>query len=180
MSNANSGFSVYDMLFLISLQARTGELVMESGNNIGSILVHNGTILQAFSPYSRAIGDLLVEEGVISEAELLEALNLQKKDPDVPLGILLLKTGKVNFDMIEKMVHDQIRRAIEDFRSWQNIHFSFISKKVTPFDRIHLPACEFVEPDAITDALKSLAEKQTKIFPSRPASPQASSPAPIK
>ncbi len=180
MSTVKSGFSVYDVLLLLGLQTRTGELVMESGNNIGSILLHNGTILQAFSPYSRAIGDLLVEEGVISESELMEALTLQKKNPDIPLGIMLLKTGKVNFDMIEKMVHDQIRSAIEDFRTWENIHFSFITKAVTPFDRIHLPVSEFLEPDVIKDALKSLSEKQQKIFPSRPASPQVSPPPPIK
>lgn len=180
MSNVNSGFSIHDVLFLIGLQARTGELVMESGNNIGSVLVHNGTILQAFSPYSRAIGDLLVEEGVITDAELLEALTLQKKDLNVPLGTLLLKTGKVSFDMIEKMVHDQIRTAINDFQSWENVHFSFITKQIMPFDRIHLPVHEFIRYETIKTALSFLGEKLAKAASPRPASPRVSAPASTK
>jgi hypothetical protein len=42
------------------------------------MLLHKGKILQAFSPYSRTIGDLLVKDGIITEAELLDALKLQK------------------------------------------------------------------------------------------------------
>lgn len=180
MSNVNSWFTVHDVLFLIGLQTRTGELVMESGNNIGSILVHNGAILQAFSPYSRAIGDLLVDEGVITEAELLEALTLQKKDLNIPLGTLLLQTGKVSFDMIERMVHDQIRQAIEDFQSWENIHFSFIPKLVTPFDRIHLPVHEFIRPETLKTALSFLGDKLSKSPPHRSPSQQIPTSFPLK
>jgi hypothetical protein len=50
------------------------------------MLLHKGKILQAYSPYSRAIGDLLVEDGIISEAELLDTLKLQKMSPSSPLG----------------------------------------------------------------------------------------------
>lgn len=180
MSDVNSGFSIYDVLFLIGLQARTGELVMESGNNIGSILLHDGAILQAFSPYSRAIGDLLVEESVITESELLEALHVQKNDPNIPLGTVLLKTGRVSFDMVERLVHDQIRKAVEDFRAWQNIHFSFIPKAITPFDRIHLPIHEFIRPDAVKTALTFLADKLSKSQPPRHSSPQVTASATLK
>jgi hypothetical protein len=180
MSDVNSGFNVHDMLFLIGLQARTGELVLESGNNIGSIFVHNGTILQAFSPYSRAIGDLLVEEGVIAEAELLEALTLQKKDLTIPLGTLLMKKGKISFEMIEKMVHNQIRTAIDDFRSWENTHFSFIPKQITPFDRIHLPVHEFIRPQFLKTALSFLGESPATAVPRCLPSPRVSTPAPAK
>jgi hypothetical protein len=63
------------------MQHRTGELTLESGNNIGTILLYKGDILQAFSPYSRAIGDLLVEVGLIIETELIDTLKLQKMIP---------------------------------------------------------------------------------------------------
>jgi hypothetical protein len=61
MNSEASGFSLQDVLFIIGLQLRTGELALESGNNIGTTLLHKGKILQAFSPYSRAIGNLLVK-----------------------------------------------------------------------------------------------------------------------
>lgn len=171
MDNVGSGFGVLDVLFLVGLQSRTGELVMESGNNIGSILVHEGMILQAYSPYSRAMGDLLVDEGIITESELLEALAQQKKDMSMRLGTLLMKMGKVNFETIERLVHDQIRKAICDFESWENIHFSFIQKKLSPFDRIHMPVHEFIRPETIQTALSFIEKKQTARQSTQPSLP---------
>jgi len=163
--------SVADILFLIGLQARTGELVMESGNNIGTILFHRGKILQAFSPYSRAIGDLLVEEGLITEGDLLETLKLQKMNSYTPLGALLLKTGKVTFEVIEMMVHEQIRISVKEFQSWAGLNFSFTYKDIKPFDRIHLPPQEFIPPNTI-DAIKEFLAHDAPApgIPSTPAS----------
>ena len=76
------------------MQLRTGELSLEAGNNIGTMLFYKGGILQAFSPYSRAIDDLLVEDGLITETELIDTLKLQKMSPSSQLGGgMFLKTG---------------------------------------------------------------------------------------
>jgi len=159
-------FILQDILLLIGLKARTGELVLESGNNIGSIVFRDGRILQAFSPYSRAIGDLLVEQEIITEAELLATLKLQKQKGDVPLGGLLVKTGKVSLEAIEMMVHEQIRQSVKEFITWEKLRISFFEKDIQPFDRIHLPVHEFLPPDVVkaskafvTDA--SRAQKRT-------------------
>ncbi len=155
-----------DILLLIGLKARTGELVLESGNNIGSMVFRDGSILQAFSPYSRAIGDLLVEQGVLTEAELLATLKLQKQRYDTPLGGLLVNSGKVSLEVIEMMVHEQIRQSVKEFITWDKLHISFFERDIHPFDRIHLPVHEFLPPDTvkaskafITEA--SLPQKQT-------------------
>ena len=156
--NANSsGFKLYDALLLIGLEGRTGELVVESGNNIGSLLFHEGKILLAFSPYTRAIGDLLVEKEVLTDAELLEVLKQQMTGPHTPVGALLLKTGKVTFQIIETMVQEQIRRAIKDFSSWNPLDFNFIKKDVKPFDTIHLPVHEFIPADVVNSTLVFVA-----------------------
>jgi hypothetical protein len=169
MSETNDGFTVQDMLFLIGVQTRTGELVVESGNNIGSIVFHQGTVLQAYSPYSRAIGDLMVEDGVITEAELFEALEQQKKKMSIPIGTLLLQTGKVSFTLIEKLVHDQIRNAIRDFSAWENVHFSFVAKEVAPFDNIQLQVQDLLLPDTIKAFQQFLERKHgASIQPSIP------------
>lgn len=153
----SSGFPLQDVLMIIGLQARTGELEMESGNNMGSMYFHEGKILQANSPYSRAIGDLLVEEGVITEAELLEVLRLQKMDSHAPLGGLLLKSGKVGFEMIEMMVHEQIRQSIREFNTWSCLNFRFSDKDIKPHDSIHLLIFEFIHPAALENAARLLS-----------------------
>ena len=135
-----------DILLLIGMKARTGELLLESGNNIGSLVFHEGNILQAFSPYSRAIGDQLVEGGLITEAELLEALNQQKQNPGRPIGKLLMNTGKVSLEIIEALVHEQIRQSVKEFSGWDPLHISFINKEIKRIDRIQVPVQKFISP----------------------------------
>ncbi len=126
--------------------------MVEAGNNIGSLLVHDGRILLAFSPYTRAIGDLLVEENLLTESELLDVLKQQRTGLHAPVGALLLKAGKVSFATIEKMVHEQIRKAVQEFNTWQNVDFIFLKKNVHPFDGINLTVHEFLSPDVIRSA----------------------------
>jgi len=157
MNAHSSGFKLHDAILLIGLEGRTGELVVESGNSIGSLLFSEGKILLAFSPYTRAIGDLLVEQEVLTDAELLEVLKQQMTGPHTPVGALLLKTGKVTFRIIEKMVQDQIRMAIRDFNGWNPLDFTFINKDIKPFDEIHLPVYEFIPPDVVNSTLVFVA-----------------------
>jgi len=154
MKNNPLGLNIADILLLAGIRSRTGELVIESGNNIGTVLMHDGKILQAFSPYSRAIGDLLVEDGLISETELIETLKFQKKNEYMPLGGLLFKTGKVTLEIIEMMVHEQIRQSMKEFETWDDVNFSFLDKELKPYDRISLNVHEFISP-ATVEATKS-------------------------
>ena len=157
MNAETSGFGLQDILLLLGMECRTGELVVESGNNIGTLLFHEGKILLAFSPYTRAIGDLLVEQGVLTDAELLDVLKQQMTGPHTPVGTLLLKTGKVTFSVIENMVQEQIRRAVKDFSSWNPLDFNFVRKDIRPFDSIHLPVYEFMPSDVAKASLVFIA-----------------------
>lgn len=157
MNAYTSGFNLYDALLLMGLEGRTGELIVESGNNIGSLLFHDGKILLAFSPYTRAIGDLLVEQEVLTDAELLDVLKQQMTGPHTPVGTLLLKTGKVTFQTIEAMVQEQIRKAIKDFNGWKPLDFNFVNKDVKAFDTIHLPVYEFIPADVVNSTLVFIA-----------------------
>ena len=171
MNAATSGIKLHDVLLLAGLQARTGELTVESGNNIGTLLFHEGRILLAFSPYTRALGDLLVEQGVLTDAELLDVLKQQMTGPHKPVGTLLLKTGKVSFRTIETMVQEHIRRVIKDFSSWSPLEFNFTRKDVAPFDSIHLPVYEFIPADQIKSMLVFVAGMANVLGPAGVVSP---------
>jgi len=153
-----NGFTLQDILFIIGLHERSGELELESGNNIGLIHFYKGKILHASSPYSRAIGDLLVEDGVISELELIETLKRQKTDERVPLGSMFLKSGKVSFEVIEMMVHDQIRNSLKEFERWSDFKFRLSIKDIKPFDRIHLTVYEFILPETLDNSVKFVSK----------------------
>ena len=166
MKTDSLGFSLQDMLLLIGIHERSGELVLEAGNNIGTILFHKGKIIQAFTPYSRAFGDLMVEDGLISEEELLETLRFQKKSDYVPLGGLLLKAGKVTFDIIERLITEQIQQSVKEFQSWKNVNVTFIDKDIQPYDRIYLPVHEFISPEILTSAASFLSLETPQREPS--------------
>ncbi len=157
MNCESSGFSLQDIMLLVGLKGRTGELLLESGNNIGSIIFFKGSVLQAFSPYSRAIGDLLVEDGVITETELLDILQQQKKSYVSPIGALFLSTGKITAGGLEQLIHEQIRHAIKDFMTWRNLNVSFVDKEIKPFDSINLPVQEFLSEDTLRSTAASVA-----------------------
>lgn len=179
MSCELSGFHLQDVLLIVGLQGRTGELVLESGNNLGSIFFHEGRILQAFSPYSRAIGDLLVEDGVMTETELLDVLKTQKNGPQiVPIGSLLMKTGKVGFEVIEMMVQEQIRSAVGEFITWSGLDYAFITKDIKPYDTICLPIHEFVQQETLKSATVFLTDLLSSIrrSPSHSVPPPAVQP----
>jgi hypothetical protein len=169
----NSGFSIESILLLIGLQARTGELIIESGNSIGSMIFHDGRILQAFSPYASAIGDLLVEGGALTEAELMDVLKSQKNEEYSPVGFLLMKANKVSFEVVEMMVHEQIRQAVKTFKAWKDLSFSFVDKAIDPFDTIHLPVYEFIE----TETLKEATDLLSRMVRSKEASTPKAAPA---
>jgi len=156
-TNNTFELTLQDVFLLLGARERIGELTIESGNNIGTFLIYRRKILQAFSPYSRAIGDLLVENGMISESELIETLNIQKRSAYIPLGGILLKMGKVSFEIVEMMVHEQIRQAVKEYQSWNNANFSFLDKDIKPYDRIHLMLNEFIPPPTIESALAFLS-----------------------
>jgi len=122
-----------------------------------------------FSPYSRDIGDLLVEEGLITEAELLGTLKLQKMNSSSPLGELFLMTGKLTIAVIEMMVHEQIRQSVNKYQSWKDFNVTFVNKDILPYDRINLQTREFISPEI----LRSAAIFFPMEIPKQPVSPAA-------
>lgn len=170
MNNSISGFNVPDILLLIAMQGLTGELELESGNNIGCMLFYQGRILHALSPYSRAIGDLLVEDSLVTEAELIDMLKLQKTQTYKPLGSLFLHSGRVSFEIIEMMVHAQIREAVKEFLSWERLTFGFVKKEIQPYDKINMLVHEFIPPAVLTSAKLYLCD-----ITANPQSPHAAS-----
>ncbi len=158
MNSQITGFNLPDMLLLIAMQGLTGELELESGNNIGSMLFYQGRILHALSPYSRCIGDLLVEEGLVTEAELIDTLKQQKMQAHTPLGCLFLHSGRVTFEIVEIMVHAQIREAMKEFLSWERLSFGFVKKEILPYDKINMAVQEFIPPEVLTSAKQYLCD----------------------
>jgi hypothetical protein len=96
----------------------------------------------------------------------------QKKSAVSPIGCLFLKAGRVTFEAIELMVHEQIRQSVKEFATWQKLRIGFVEKEITPYDSIHLPVNEFILPQTIDAARDFLSMN----IPAQDKTPSASAP----
>ena len=122
-----------DIFQIISLSKKTGTLVVRSRRGTGMVVFKDGQVIQAASDGIRdSLGNMLVSQGMIDEQTLSQALAQQKKDPDKPLGMILIETGAFNgigFAIpidIATDVYKQIRDNGYVVRGWLGIEYDYI------------------------------------------------------
>src|SRR5512147_1741355 len=109
-----------DIFQIISLSKKTGTLVVRSRKGTGMVVFKDGQVIQAASDSIRdSIGNILVSQGMLTEASLSRALSLQKRDPDTQLGQILVEMGAVSTQTLEGVVRKQIEEIIYDLLAWE-------------------------------------------------------------
>jgi hypothetical protein len=128
-----------DIFQIISLSKKTGTLVVRSRKGTGMIVFRNGQVVQAGSDVIRdSLGNILVSQGMVDQADLAAALARQKMNPDKPLGMLLVETGATTNQVIEDVVRQQIEEIIYDLLAWEEGFFNFELGEVAPKDKIEV------------------------------------------
>jgi hypothetical protein len=126
-----------DVMQFIHLGRRTGTLSLRRGNEQAEITFHRGAIVGARSASSRKIGELLVDEGILSPADLDEALRAQAAEPTQrTLGQLLLARGAISMDAVRDVIRAQIERTIYELVTWAHGSFVFELDTLNPVDEI--------------------------------------------
>ncbi|MHB8844687.1 MAG: DUF4388 domain-containing protein [Nitrospirota bacterium] len=128
-----------DIFQIISLSKKTGTLVVRSRKGTGMVVFRNGQVVQAGSDVIRdSLGNILVSQGMVEQADLSSALALQKTNPDKPLGMLLVETGATTPKVIEDVVRQQIEEIIYDLLAWEEGFFNFELGEIAPKDKIEI------------------------------------------
>ncbi|HEX9114128.1 MAG TPA: DUF4388 domain-containing protein [Nitrospirota bacterium] len=174
-----------DIFQIISLSKKTGTLVVRSRRGTGMVVFKNGQVIQAASDSIRdSLGNILVSQGMLDEAALSRAVALQKRQPDTPLGMILVEMGAVAAQILETVVRKQIEEIIYDLLAWEEGFFNFELGEVTLKDKIEVDTQEFLLKSGIsaeyllmegTRLLDERRKDEKKPAPSRAA---ASRPAP--
>jgi hypothetical protein len=150
MAHFADGYTLEDILLITSLQQKTGELTLETERGRGTLRFLNGNIVDSDSPGTRAIGDLLVMRGMLTEKDVEASLLKQKSNPQSgKIGSIFVEEGRVDSFCIQNMVKEQIFSAIEDFSTWKNVCFSFQEKEVIASDDIHVSLTDIIERMAV-------------------------------
>jgi hypothetical protein len=120
-------FGIADILQLIAQQQKTGTLHLEAKDQEVHIGFQDGVIVQAESTTRRRkdlFGTMLVRAEIISEPQLEEALETQKRTLQ-RLGDVLVSTGVITKDRYRQMAQLQFNETLYRLFSWKSGTYAF-------------------------------------------------------
>jgi len=120
-------FGIADILQLIAQQQKTGTLHLEAKDQEVHIGFQDGVIVQAESTTRRKkdlFGTMLVRAEIITEQQLEEALETQKRTLQ-RLGDVLVSTGVITKERYRQMAQLQFNETLYRLFSWKSGTYAF-------------------------------------------------------
>src|SRR5512146_2992898 len=118
--------SLPDVLQLLAMGQKTGCLSVSHRNNFGYIYFDRGRISYASIVNRRdRLGDMLVKNGVVGEAQLEAAIAAQDPQRSKKLGELLVEQGALSHDELRQYIRIQIEEAVYFLFTWTQGTFNF-------------------------------------------------------
>jgi hypothetical protein len=175
-----------DIFQIISLSKKTGTLVVRSRKGMGMVVFKDGQVVQAGCDSIRdSLGNMLVSQGMLTEAALTKALALQKREVDKPIGMILVETGAIPPQTLEGVVRKQIEEIVYDLLAWEEGFFNFELGEISPKDKIEVDTQEFLLKSGISaeyllmEGTRILDERRQGMRKPSPARAAAPTPAPF-
>jgi hypothetical protein len=125
-------FGIADILQLIGQQQKTGQLYLANKEQEVNIFFKDGNIVRVESVTRKKkdlIGNMLVQAELITEAQLEEALETQRRTLK-RLGDVLVSSGALTGDRFKKMMQLQATETIFRLFSWDNGTYEFKAEPV--------------------------------------------------
>jgi hypothetical protein len=125
-------FGIADILQLIGQQQKTGQLYLANKEQEVNIFFKDGNIVRVESVTRKKkdlIGNMLVQAELITEAQLDEALETQRRTLK-RLGDVLVSSGALTGDRFKKMMQLQATETIFRLFSWDNGTYEFKAEPV--------------------------------------------------
>lgn len=116
-----------DLLQVIDISRKTGILNVKSRKGVGRLFFEVGKLVRAESNlFSVRVGDVLVEQGVMSRDELHEALDAQRDEGNKrKLGAVICEDMEIGAEEIEAALAAQFKAIILDILTWPNGQIRF-------------------------------------------------------
>jgi tetratricopeptide (TPR) repeat protein len=133
--------SLTDVIQLLFMGRRTGCLSVADRQRHGSVYFEEGWIIYAAIVNRRdRLGDMLLADGLVTRAQLDQALALQENAPGRRIGDLLVHLGILAPDALRRFLRLQVEEAVYSLFGWNTGTFSFepgVRPEVDdPLDRI--------------------------------------------
>lgn len=130
-------FSLADIFQLIGLQKKTGVLTLKSGQEVVTVSFFDGNVVAADSLHRRLedrLGTVLVRSKQITQAQLQEALRVQKQTLR-RLGNVLVEQKYIRQETLQEALRIQVTQMIYRLFRWRDGDYQFSQEERVDYDR---------------------------------------------
>ncbi len=129
-------YSIDDLFFLIALKKQSGRLIITNDTQTITVAFENGRLFHMQQskdvPFDNRLGTMLLRGGFITESQLKDALERNKRTGQ-PLGYILINAGYINQDRLQGPLKLQMEEHLQKLFSWKQGTFVFESGKVETY-----------------------------------------------
>lgn len=129
-------YSLDDLFSLIALRSQSGRLMITNSTQAMDAVFENGHLLHLQSneiPFDNRLGTMLLRGGFITESQLKDALERNKRTKQ-PLGYILINAGYINQDKLRGPVKLQMEECLHKLFSWKQGTFVFEQGDIEPYE----------------------------------------------
>ena len=130
-------FAISDIFQLVSLQQKTGHLRLSNKDETVTVSFCDGKVVGADSSQGRIedrLGTVLVRGGHVTEEQLQEALNQQKKTL-ARLGHILVDSKNIEPDTLKNALKVQVTQIIYRLFRWKDGEYQFTPETKVEYDK---------------------------------------------
>ncbi|MCI0330938.1 MAG: DUF4388 domain-containing protein [candidate division Zixibacteria bacterium] len=119
-------FSVAEVFQLLSFSRKTGTLGLQRQEEVAMVYFQQGNVIYAYTPKQKVpLGELLIEQGILTEKQLAAALAEKSKQPNRRIGEVFVNQGHVSRSQLEEAVRRQVEELIYRLLHWETGNFKF-------------------------------------------------------
>ena len=134
-------FGIADIFQLIGQQQKTGVLVLTRKEHLVHIYFNNGNIISAETGHrdpNERLGQMMVQAGLVSEAQLEDALSEQKQTLQ-KLGTLLVEKTYITKSDLDEFIYLQTKETIFRLFRWNSGTYQFHQQDVSSTSEFFQP-----------------------------------------
>lgn len=132
-------FSVAEIFQLLSFSRKTGTLGLQASEEVAMVYFRAGNVIYAYTPQQKIpLGELLVEQGILTEEQLAGALAEKAKNPNRRIGEILVAMGFVSRSQMEEAVRRQVEELIYRVLHWEAGNFKFYEEEFPTEEEIFI------------------------------------------
>jgi hypothetical protein len=149
LSGALKDIQLPVMLQTLAVNGSTGRLTLTQRDGQAVLVLREGRIIYAATNSAReTFGSILLHRGLITEADLTEALERQHAGPEPRrLGRILIEMGRIEERVLRGVMRHQTEEVISELQRWKTGFFRFDPLPISPEGEVEVDVKDYLVTD---------------------------------